>query len=62
MDLFYDVHVSIKAALDEGSHVIIHCRRGIHRAALATVLFLMYGNQISFEESRQSYCGSEAQG
>ena len=32
MDHFFDVHVSIKEALDEGKTVILHCRRGIHRA------------------------------
>ena len=53
MNDFFDVHACIKEALDIGIAVIIHCRSGIHRAALATVLFLMFGYGISFKESRR---------
>ena len=45
---FYKVMTELKTGFDEGKKCFVHCRAGVHRAATATAIFLMYGLQITF--------------
>ena len=43
----------IKSNIDEGRDVILHCRAGAHRAALAFVHALVFGLGISYSAAMQ---------
>ena len=40
----------VKSAVDAGRDVIFHCRAGVHRAAITTVLMLMFGLGCTLQE------------
>ena len=44
----------MKESIDAGRDVILHCRAGRHRAALAFTFALMYGKGITFQEAREA--------
>ena len=49
---FTEVYGAVKGALDRASHVILHCRAGVHRAALAATLVLMFARGESFAAAK----------
>jgi hypothetical protein len=50
---FYEVLDDARKHLDHGNDVILHCRAGIHRAALSFCLMLMFFFRIRFQEARR---------
>ena len=48
---FTKFFLSIKDLVEKGSPVILHCRSGVHRAALSCCLVLMYGLAIPFDSA-----------
>ena len=49
---FTKVYGAIQGALDTARHVILHCRAGVHRAALAATFVLMLARGESFAAAR----------
>ena len=43
----------VKNAVDSGRDVILHCHAGVHRAAITTVLVLMFGLGCTLQEGRE---------
>ncbi|EFA80966.1 leucine-rich repeat-containing protein [Heterostelium album PN500] len=50
---FNETNEFIDDARDNGGAVLIHCRAGISRSASATIAFIMYKNNLSYEEAYQ---------
>jgi len=51
---FYHVLDCVKTCLNEGNDVIIHCKAGVHRAAAATSIMIMYLAGCTFEQARET--------
>ena len=51
---FNDILPSVKEALDNGRDAVIHCRAGVHRAALSYCFVTMHIQGCSFDKSSQS--------
>jgi len=51
---WYTVLEEVQEQLNAGRDVVVHCRAGKHRAALAFVLLRCYLSGISFQESREA--------
>lgn len=51
---FNDILPSVKEALDNGRDAVIHCRAGVHRAALSYCFVTMHIQGCSFDKARQS--------
>ena len=50
---FNDILPSVKEALENGRDVVLHCRAGVHRAALTYCCVTMHLKGCSFDEARQ---------
>jgi len=51
---FYPVLDCVKKCLNEGNDVIFHCKAGVHRAAAATSIMIMYLAGCTFEQARET--------